>query len=64
MLKDMLLDSRCLGRGLFRPAAISQLVEEHVTGRWDHSYRLWALLVLELWQQRFLDGARAQAFPA
>jgi asparagine synthase (glutamine-hydrolysing) len=31
-------------------------VEEHVSSRWDHSYRLWSLLVLELWQQRFLDG--------
>ncbi|MBI3866560.1 MAG: asparagine synthase (glutamine-hydrolyzing) [Planctomycetia bacterium] len=55
MLKDVLLDPKSLGRGLFRPQAIEQLITEHVTSRWDHSYRLWALLVLELWQQKYLD---------
>ena len=57
MLKEVLLDSRSLGRGLFRPQAVEQLVDEHVTSRWDHSYRLWSLLVLELWQQTYLDSA-------
>lgn len=56
LLKDVLLDPRSLARGLFRPQAVEQLVEEHVRSRWDHSYRLWSLLVLELWQQRFLDA--------
>jgi asparagine synthase (glutamine-hydrolysing) len=56
MLKDVLLDSRSLGRGLFHPQAVEHLVEEHVTSRWDHSYRLWSLLVLELWQQTYLDA--------
>jgi asparagine synthase (glutamine-hydrolysing) len=55
LLKEVLLDRRSLDRGLFRPQAVEQLVEEHVTSRWDHSYRLWSLLVLELWQQKFLD---------
>jgi asparagine synthase (glutamine-hydrolysing) len=55
LLKDVLLDRRSLDRGLFRPQAVEQLVNEHVTGRWDHSYRLWSLLVFELWQQKYLD---------
>lgn len=55
LLKQVLLDPKSLGRGLFRPQAVEQLVEEHVTSRWDHSYRLWSLLVLELWQQTYLD---------
>ncbi|MGE5193995.1 MAG: asparagine synthase-related protein, partial [Deltaproteobacteria bacterium] len=54
LLKEVLLDRRSLDRGLFRPQAVEQLVEEHVASRWDHSYRLWSLLVLELWQQKFL----------
>ena len=53
--RDTLLDPRALERGLFRPAAVRQLVEEHLAGRFDHSYRLWALLVLELWQRCWLD---------
>jgi asparagine synthase (glutamine-hydrolysing) len=57
MLKEVLLDPKSLGRGLFRPQAVEQLVNEHLTSRWDHSYRLWSLLVLELWQQTYLDVA-------
>ncbi len=56
LLKEVLLDPQSLGRGLFRPQAVEQLVDEHVTNRWDHSYRLWSLLVLELWQQQYLDS--------
>jgi asparagine synthase (glutamine-hydrolysing) len=55
LLKEVLLDRRSLDRGLFRPQAVEQLVDEHVSGRWDHSYRLWSLLVFELWQQKYLD---------
>ena len=30
----------------------ARLLDDHVAGRFDHSYRLWSLLVLELWQRR------------
>ena len=56
LLFDVLLDQRSLDRGWFRPEAVQQLVQEHVTAKWDHSYRLWNLLILELWQQTFLDS--------
>ena len=36
-------------------AQMDLLVEEHIAGRFDHAYRLWSLLVLELWQRRWLD---------
>lgn len=55
LLADVLLSDRSLQRGWFRPAAIRQLVDEHLTSKFDHSYRLWNLLVFELWQQRFLE---------
>jgi asparagine synthase (glutamine-hydrolysing) len=55
LLHDALLDKKSLERGYFRPEAVRQLVEEHTSGRWDHSYRLWALLCLEMWQRTFLD---------
>lgn len=54
--RDVLLDERCLGRGYFRPEAVRNLVEDHQSGRYDHSYRLWSLLVLELWQREWLDA--------
>lgn len=56
LLQEVLLDPSSLGRGYFRPEAVECLVSEHVSGKWDHSYRLWSLLVLELWQQTYLDA--------
>jgi asparagine synthase (glutamine-hydrolysing) len=52
--RDILLDPKCTNRGFFRPEAVAALIEDHVAGRFDHAYRLWALLVLVLWQQRWL----------
>ena len=51
LLHDTLLDSRSLSRGYFKPESVRQLVQEHDERRWDHSYRLWALLCFELWQR-------------
>ena len=55
LLYDTLLDRTSLNRGLFDPDGVRQLVEQHTSGRWDHSYRLWSLLCFEMWQQTFLD---------
>jgi asparagine synthase (glutamine-hydrolysing) len=55
LLYDTLLDSTSVGRGMFRPDAVRVLIDEHVGGKWDHSYRLWSLLCLEMWQRTFLD---------
>jgi asparagine synthase (glutamine-hydrolysing) len=51
--RQVLLDPQTLGRGYFRPEEVVRLVDEHQQGRFDHSVRLWALLVLELWQQQW-----------
>jgi asparagine synthase (glutamine-hydrolysing) len=53
---DVLLGQTAQQRGYFRPEAVREMVTEHETGRGNHSYRLWALLVLELWMQRWLDS--------
>ena len=57
MLCDTLLDPRCLQRGYFDPAAVRRLIDEHASTQWDHSSRLWLLLVFELWHRRFIDEA-------
>jgi len=54
-VRDVLLDSRTLQRGYFRAEAVRELVAEHVARRFDHGYRLWSLLMLELWHRRFVD---------
>ncbi len=43
-------------RGLFRPAALSSVIDEHDAGGRRHGNRLWALLVLETWCQRYAPG--------
>jgi asparagine synthase (glutamine-hydrolysing) len=53
--RDVLLDQRARQRGLFRPEAVERLLEDHQSGRFDRSYRLWALLIFELWQREWVD---------
>ncbi len=52
--------------GLFRPEAVTRLLEEHLSGRRDHSFPLWGLLTLSLWHEIFLEGGerRFQSPPA
>lgn len=54
-VREVLTDPSTLGRGFFRPDVVRRLVDQHVGGQFDHSYRLWALLVLELWQRQWVD---------
>jgi asparagine synthase (glutamine-hydrolysing) len=53
--REILLDKKTLDRGLFRPEAVLQLWGEHQESRFNHGYRLWSLLILELWQREWLD---------
>ena len=55
LAKEILLDNHAAGRGYFKPEAVRTLLEEHRTGRRDHGYRLWALLILEVWHRIFID---------
>jgi asparagine synthase (glutamine-hydrolysing) len=56
MLQDTLLSHRSRERGYFEPDRVDHLVREHVEERADHSFQLWSLLMLELWQQEFVDA--------
>lgn len=57
LLFDVLLDQRSLDRQIFNRAAVEQLINEHQNQQWDHSARLWSLLVLEMWFRTFIDPA-------
>jgi asparagine synthase (glutamine-hydrolysing) len=58
-VRDVLLSERSLGRGIIRPEMIEKYVDEHTTGRFDHAFQIWTLLMLELWFQRFIDRLTA-----
>ncbi len=55
MLCDTLLSERALSRGYFQPDQVRRMVEHHLDAQADHTYRLWALLMLELWHHEFID---------
>ncbi len=56
-VRNVLLDDASLARGVFRPEAVRLLIDEHTSGVFDHGYRIWALLMLELWHRTFIDAA-------
>jgi len=42
--------------GYFREETVQKLLDEHSTGRRDHSYALWGLLTFVLWYNTFFEG--------
>ena len=52
---DILLDSKSLGRGYFRPDYVQGLLSRHQAGVEDHSRRLLTLVILETWHRIFVD---------
>ena len=60
-LKDLLLDylstERLKKEGLFDHILVENRLKEHLSGQINHQYRLWALLMWEMWRERWLGGA-------
>jgi asparagine synthase (glutamine-hydrolysing) len=55
LLEDGLLSEQAAKRHYFQPKEIHNLVSEHLERRADHSFKLWNLLMLELWHREFID---------
>jgi asparagine synthase (glutamine-hydrolysing) len=53
---DLLLGATARDRGQFRPSAVESILREHTEGGADHGARIWALIMLELWQQRYTES--------
>src|SRR2546429_8858741 len=54
-LRETLLSEKALSRGLFDRHRVRELIEQHTADKMNHEHRLWSLLMLELWFQRFID---------
>lgn len=54
--RDTLLSRRAIERGWFKEDVVSTMIDDHTSGTMDHAYRLWALLVLELWCREWVDA--------
>jgi asparagine synthase (glutamine-hydrolysing) len=45
-------------QGYLDPAAVTRVLDDHVTGREDLSRQLWGLLAFTLWYERHVEGVR------
>jgi asparagine synthase (glutamine-hydrolysing) len=57
-VEGMLLSDKALSRGLFRREGLEKMLSDNASGLVDHSYRLWALLMLEHWFQIYIDPSK------
>ncbi len=64
LLHDILLSKRCRERGLLNMDFVQTLIEQHTRSQFDHAYRLWNLLCLELWHRTYVDQPPPVAAPA
>lgn len=64
LLHDILLSKRCRERGLLNMDFVQTLIEQHTKSQFDHAYRLWNLLCLELWHRTYVDQPPPVAAPA
>lgn len=64
-LKDFLRrlfdQSRFVELGLFEKSYIDNLLEEHISGKVDHNYRIWVLLNLEFWYRMYFEGETVES---
>ncbi len=57
-VRDSLTATRFAERGLYRPQAVAALLDDHFAERVDGSNKIFAILMLELWYQKFADVRR------
>lgn len=57
-LKDMMMDylqeTRIKQQGLFNSQAVTRLIEDHLKKKRNNSHQIWALLVFEIWKDKYL----------
>jgi asparagine synthase (glutamine-hydrolysing) len=55
-MRTLFRRSRFVELGLFNAKYIQALVDEHLSGKVDHSYRLWILINLEVWYRLYFEN--------
>jgi asparagine synthase (glutamine-hydrolysing) len=53
--REVLLSQKATRRGLFDAKTVERLIDEQKRDAKDNSWKIWTLLMLELWFQRFID---------
>jgi len=60
-LIEILTEPRTVQRGYLNPRSVSDLIQEHVSGRRNHSGVLWQMLMLEMWFRNFVEKPQRSA---
>ena len=55
-LRTLFRQSRLVELGLFNETHMQILLEEHLSGKVDHNYRLWILINLEIWYRLYFEN--------
>lgn len=53
LLEELCSESALRADGLFNPAFVRQMLDDHFAGRRDYRKMIWALLAFRLWQQNY-----------
>lgn len=56
VVRGVLLRPGAAANRWFHRPGVERLVDAHLSGRENHAFRLWALIVFHLWHQRFIEG--------
>jgi asparagine synthase (glutamine-hydrolysing) len=59
--RSLLHSERFRDRGLFEPSLVDRMLEEHESGRVDHTRQIRLLLALEIWFRLFIDRSELDA---
>lgn len=58
-LKELMLDylspARLKGEGRFNADMVARMIGEHLNGSGSHHHRLWALLMWQMWRERWME---------
>jgi asparagine synthase (glutamine-hydrolysing) len=60
-LRRLFDQSRFVELGLFEKSYIDTLLDEHISGKVDHNYRIWVLLNLEFWYRMYFEGETVES---
>ena len=60
MLDEYVVGARSLARGHFQADFLQRIVQEQISGKANHTERLWSLINFEMWQRQFIDGEPLQ----
>ncbi|MCB0195118.1 MAG: asparagine synthase (glutamine-hydrolyzing) [Anaerolineae bacterium] len=56
LMMDLLSPDTIKQRNYFQPQCVAGWIDEHLNSKANHSHRLWALMVFELWHRQALDN--------